>query len=202
MNKLIIIGAGGHGKVVADIAKLTGYDEICFLADGCEEKEVMGYRVLGGTELIPELKGDFIVAIGAAPVRRRFIEQLEAMGKNVVTLIHPNATVSSTAVLGVGTVVVAGAVINPDSKIGKGSIINTCAAVDHDNILGDFVHISVGAHLAGGVSIGDDTWIGVGAAVNNGISITGGCMIGSGAVVVRDITERGTYVGVPARKIK
>lgn len=202
MNKLIIIGAGGHGKVVADIASLCGYSEICFLADSCDASEIMGYRVLGGTELIPELEGDFIVAIGAASVRRRFIEQLEALGKNIVTLVHPAATVSSTATLGTGTVVVAGAVINPDTKIGKGSIINTCASVDHDNILGDFVHVSVGAHLAGGVSVGDDAWIGVGAAVNNGISICGGCMIGSGAVVVRDITESGTWVGVPARKIK
>lgn len=202
MKKLIIIGAGGHGKVVADIAKLTGYDEICFLADGCEVSEVMGYRVLGGTELIPELDGDFFVGIGNAQTRKKFMQQLEKAHKNIAVLVHPNATVADSCVLGAGTVVMAGAVINPDSKIGKGSIINTCASVDHDNILGDFVHVSVGAHLAGAVTVGNDAWIGVGAAVNNCISITSGCMIGSGAVVVRDITESGTYVGVPARKIK
>ena len=104
--------------------------------------------------------------------------------------------------LGTGTLVAAGAVINPGAVIGDGCIINTCASVDHDCVLEDFVHRAVGAHVAGTVSIGAGTWIGAGATVSNNLQICGGCMIGAGAVVIKSITESGTYVGVPAEKIK
>ena len=96
----------------------------------------------------------------------------------------------------------AGAVINPGTHIGKGCIINTCSSVDHDCIVGDYVHIAVGSHLCGTVIVGDGTWIGAGATVSNNVSICTNCIIGAGAVVVNDIKECGTYVGVPARRIK
>lgn len=95
----------------------------------------------------------------------------------------------------------AGAVVNPGSTIGKGCIINTCSSVDHDCQIGDYVHISIGAHLAGTVILGKNTWVGAGATISNNIEITSCCMIGAGAVVINDIIEKGTYVGVPARKI-
>ena len=94
------------------------------------------------------------------------------------------------------------AVVNSSAKIGKGTIINTCASVDHDCEIGDFVHIACGAHIAGTVVVGNGTWVGIGASVSNNLSICGEVKIGAGAVVVKDITEQGTYVGVPARKIK
>ena len=96
----------------------------------------------------------------------------------------------------------AGVVINPGAQIGKGCIINTSSSVDHDCQIEDYVHISVGAHLSGTIEVGERTWIGAGATVSNNVNICGGCTIGAGAVVVKDITESGTYVGVPAKKIR
>ena len=121
---------------------------------------------------------------------------------HIVSLVHPSAVIAPNVKIGVGTVVMAGAVINPWTKIGQGCIINTCASVDHDCRIGDFVHVSVGAHVAGTVIIGDNTWVGAGATVSNNIEIVEDCMIGAGAVVIADITEHGTYVGVPAKKLK
>lgn len=199
--KLMIIGASGHGKVVADIAEKSGYGDICFLDDDSTLKDCLGYPVVGATadaERYPEY--EFIVAVGNPSIRENVQRMLENKQLKVATLIHPNAVVAKGVSIGAGTVVMAGAVINPSCKIGKGCIINTLASVDHDNVLSDYVHVSVGSHLAGNVSVGAYTWIGAGAVVSNNISVCSRCMIGAGAVVVRDIDESGTYVGVPARK--
>lgn len=204
-KKLIIIGAGGHGKVVADIAlKLQKYDEIAFLDDNGNVKECMGFSVIGKNSDAEQYidNADFIVAIGNAKIRKRVTEQLMKQGVNITTLIHPAAVIGSEVTIGEGTVVMAGAVINSDSTIGKGCIINTCASVDHDCQLGDYVHVSVGAHVCGTIEIGQSTWIGAGATVKNNVNICGECMIGAGAVVVKNIEEAGTYVGVLARRIK
>lgn len=202
-NKLVIIGASGHGKVCADIAlKLQKYNEIVFLDDNENVKECMNFPVIGRSSDAEQYinEADFLVAIGNAKIRKKVTEQLMKLGANITTLIHPAAIIGREVKLGVGTVVMAGAVINPDSKIGKASIINTCASVDHDCKLEDYVHISVGAHVCGTVEIGEQTWIGAGATVKNNVNICGECMVGAGAVVVKDIEEAGTYVGVPARK--
>lgn len=200
MKSIIILGANGHGKVVADIAKKNGYTDIAFLDDKDSLTECSGYSVQGKCSCFTEYDCDMIVAIGNANVRQRFQELLESAGKTVLTLIHPNAVVDESVEIGCGSVVMAGAVINAGSKIGKGCIINTCASVDHDCILEDFVHVSVDAHLAGTVSVGRRTWIGIGTVVSNNLKITGDCMIGAGAVVVKDINVPGTYIGVPAMK--
>lgn len=197
MKNLIIIGASGHGKVIADIAEKCGYTDIYFLDDNTEIKSCGSYPVMGVSGKIKDLDGDVIVAIGNATIRKRILESIEE--ERLAVLIHPNAVIAETVTIGTGTVIMAGTVINPDSVIGRGCIINTCASVDHDCWLEDFVHVAVGAHLAGGVKIGSGTWIGAGAVVNNGVNIFRDCMIGAGAVVVRDIEESGTYVGVPAR---
>ena len=204
-KKLVIIGASGHGKVVADIAlKLQKYEKIVFLDDNENAKECMGFPVIGKSSDAEQYidNGDFIVAIGNAKIRKRVTGQLMKLGANITTLIHPAAVVGSEVVIGEGTVVMAGAVVNPDSTIGKGCIINTCASIDHDCKLEDYVHISVGAHVCGTVEVGERTWIGAGVTVKNNVKICGDCMIGAGATVVKDIEENGTYVGVPARRIK
>lgn len=194
MNRLLIIGAGGHGHVVSEIAKLTGYERIDFL-DDCVTSNVLGRL----SDFVKYTDcADFIVAIGNNAVRMRTQDALLNCGANVVSLIHPNATISESAVLGRGTVVMAGAVINARAVIGDGVIINTCASVDHDCSIGHFSHISVGARICGTVKIGACTWIGAGATVINNIDICAQCMIGAGAVVVKDIAESGTYIGVPA----
>ncbi len=200
MKRLIIIGASGHGKVVADIARLCGYDDISFLDDKDNVTECNGYKVIGKTCDYQKYDCDFLVAIGNSKIRKNIQQQLEKADKSIITLVHPNAVIGENVKIGKGTVAMAGAVINPSTQIGEGCIINTCASVDHDNVIGDFVHISVGAHLAGTVTVGDGTWIGIGTTVSNNISVCENCLIGAGAVVVDNLTESGTYIGVPARK--
>lgn len=201
MNRLIIVGASGHGKVIADIAELNEYSDITFFDDNPNVKFCGKYAVIGRCSDADKYKdADFFVAIGNATIRRRIQTELINSGLNIVSLIHPNAVVAKNVSIGAGTVVMAGAIINPDAKVGQGCIINTCSSVDHDCIVGDFVHVSVGSHVAGTVKIGDNTWIGAGATVNNNIEITSDCMIGAGAVVVNDLTEPATYIGVPAKK--
>ena len=195
--KLTIIGASGHGRVVADIAKLNGYDEIEFLDDNTELHSCGKWPVIGISELAAGIENDLFIAIGNAAVREQLMERLQ--DKHIVTLIHPSAVIAEDVEIDVGSVVMAGAVINPGTRIGKGCIINTSSSVDHDCFLEDYVHVAVGSHLAGTVCIGKGTWIGAGATVSNNISICDGCMIGAGAVVVKDITENGVYVGVPVR---
>lgn len=197
MNRLIIIGASGHGKVVADIAALNGYKDIVFLDNDPEIKACAGYPVFGPDTMTSELDGDVFIAVGKAETRRKLMERDN--GRSFPVLIHPSAVVAESAEIGAGSVVMAGAVINPGARIGKGCIINTSSSVDHDCMVGDYVHISVGAHLSGTVVVGTGTWIGTGAIVSNNVNICGGCMIGAGAVVIKDINEPGTYVGVPAK---
>ena len=199
INRLIIIGASGHGKVVADIAKRCGYEDIVFLDNDQEIKSCAGYPVLGPDTLAAELEGDIFIAIGKAEYRRTLMDRY--VGRNMPTLIHPNAAIADDVKIGAGSVVMAGAVINPNTRIGRGCIINTCASVDHDCIVEDFVHIAVGAHLCGSVTVGKETWIGAGSTISNNITICKNCMIGAGAVVIRNIKYPGTYIGVPACEV-
>lgn len=196
-NKIVIIGAGGQGRVCADIARLMGYAEILFLDDSAA-------NAAGKINDYPRYlqDADFFVAIGNGSVRRRLQTMLEENGASIATLIHPNATVAQDVPIGQGTAVMAGAVINPGASVGRGNIINTCASVDHDCRVGDYLHIAVGARICGTVCLEDDSWIGAGAVVIQNLSVCAGCMIGAGAVVVRSITEKGTYLGVPAKKAK
>ena len=201
MKKLIIIGASGHGKEVADIAKKNGYEDIRFLYDNEELTYCSGYPVIGKSTDFIKYSCDFIVAIGNNETRRNIQEQLEIEGKSITVLIHPSASVGENVSIGKGTVIMAGAVLNAASKIGKGCIINTCSSVDHDCCLEDYIHLAVGAHMSGTCRIGASTWIGTGAIIINNISICENAVIGAGAVVIRNIEEPGTYVGVPARMI-
>lgn len=195
MKKLVIIGASGHGKVVADIAVKNGYENIVFLDDDETIKECAGFPVVGKVSQIKEIDGDKIVAIGNAQIREKIQNDIRA-----VTLIHPNAVISRRVEIGEGTVVMAGAVINSDVKIGKGCIINTCASVDHDCIIGAYSHVSVGSHIAGSCCVDDKVWVGAGAIISNNVNVCEDTMIGAGAVVVKNITKNGIYVGVPAMK--
>ncbi len=200
MMKLAIIGASGHGKVVADIARKNGYREIVFLDDAESVHECGGYLVIGNSSQVGQIDADIIVGIGNADIRKRIQESVPK--EKLVTLIHPHAVIAEDVVIGAGTVVMAGAVINPGVRIGKGCIINTCSSVDHDCKVGDYAHIAVGSHLCGTVTVGAGTWIGAGATVSNNVSICSDCMIGAGAVIVNDIKESGIYVGVPVKRIK
>ena len=202
MKQVIVIGAGGHGKVIADIVLAAGDHLLGFLDDARAGQQILGFPVLGGIRDYVNYKdAEFVIAIGNAQAREQIASDLE--GVRWYTAIHPSAVISPLEVtVGEGTVIMANAVINPGASVGRHCILNTASVVEHDNRIADFVHISVGAKLAGVVSVGKSTWIGVGAVVKNATSICADCMIGAGAVVVKDILESGTYVGVPARRIK
>lgn len=204
-KKLMIIGASGHGKVVVDIAiRMNKWKNIVFLDDDASITECMGLNVVGKTEDAFKFANDadIFVAVGNNEIREHVQNKLESAGIELPLLIHPAATIGAEVEIGVGSVIMAGVVINSATQIGKGCIINTAATVDHDNRIADFVHVSPGAHLAGMVEIGKKTWIGIGSIISNNLTITGNCKIGAGAVVVKDISESGTYVGVPARSIR
>jgi sugar O-acyltransferase (sialic acid O-acetyltransferase NeuD family) len=201
MNRLVIIGAGGHGKVLADNALKNGYTDICFVDDRAEGK-CMGFPIVGTSADIPSIndgKTDFVIGIGKNSVRKKIAQTYDV---NWVSLIHPSAQIAVNVSVGKGTVVMAGAVINACATVEAHCIINTRAVIEHDNVIEDYVHISPNAALGGTVHIAEQTHIGIGATVINNIEICGNCIIGAGAVIVRNIEEAGTYVGVPARKIK
>lgn len=206
MKKLAILGASGHGKVVAECAGLCGWREVVFFDDAWPQLQHNGHwPVQGDTD---GLLGDLacfdgvLVAIGSNLIRQQKLQQLRESGAALVTLIHPAASVSAFASLAVGTVVFAGAVINVDARIGEGVIINTSASIDHDCVLGDAVHISPGAHLAGAVHVGDRSWVGIGASVRQLVQIGDDVVVGAGAVVVKDVVAGMTVAGNPATALE
>lgn len=199
MERLIIIGASGQGKVVADIAKLSGYTDIVFLDNDPLMKECAGYPVLGPDTMAAELDGDIFIAVGKGDTRRKLMER--DYERNFPVLIHPSAVIADSVVIEEGSVIMAGTIINPYANIGRGCIVNTAASIDHDCVIGAYSHVSVGAHLSGTVFVGEGTWVGAGVTISNNINICSGAIIGAGTVVINDIKEKGTYIGVPARNI-
>ncbi len=201
MNRLIIIGAGGHGKVIADMAVKNGYTDIHFVDDRATGM-CMGFPIAGRcSDLVTLDDGatDFVIGIGSNTVRQALSRTYDV---NWVSLIHPSAQIGLFVSIGKGTVVMAGAVINACATVGEHCIINTCAVVEHDNVIEDYVHISPNAALGGTVRVGALTHVGIGAAVRNNVQICDRSTIGAGAVVVGSIQDSGTYIGVPARKMK
>lgn len=205
MKRLAILGASGHGKVVADTAESCGWQSIEFFDDAWPERQHNGsWAVVGDTAALHERLQMFdgvVVAIGNNAIRYSKLLELEAAGASLCSLVHPAATVSRYAVLEKGTVVFAQAVVNADVRIGLGSILNTGCSVDHDCVLGAAVHISPGARLAGGVSVGDLSWVGIGASVRQLVRIGAQVVVGAGAAVTTDVADALTVVGVPARAL-
>lgn len=202
-KSVVIIGASGHGKVIADIIVNSDDKVLGFLddADDVQGKKIIGFPVLGKIADYDNYKDcEFVIAIGNPYVREKISNELPVKW---YTAIHPTAVISSLDVeIGEGTVIMANAVVNPSARIGKHCIINTGAIVEHDNILEDYVHLSPNVTLAGIVKVGKSTHIGAGSCTKQVLNIASDCIIGAGSVIVKDITESGTYVGVPARKIK
>lgn len=203
MKRLAILGASGHGKVVADTAECCGWQIIEFFDDAWPKLQHNGpWAVVGNTAALKEHLDRFdgvIVAIGDNAVRYSKLLELQASGARLCNLVHPAATVSRYALLENGTVVFAQAVINADVRIGPGSILNTGCSVDHDCVLGAAVHISPGTRLAGGVSVGDLSWVGIGASVRQLVRIGAQVIVGASAAVTNDVADGLTVVGVPAR---
>lgn len=201
-KSVIIVGASGHGKVVADIVQKSGDRIVGFLDDNPDLKDTfIGFPVLGTIDKFTNIDAEYVIAIGNAHIREKITEKMR--GVRWYTAIHPTAVISDIDVeIGRGTVVMANAIINSGARIGKHCIVNSNAVIEHDNSISDYVHVSVGTKLAGTVRVGKGTWIGIGACVSNNVSICENCIIGAGAVVIKDIKEAGIYVGVPATLIK
>lgn len=203
MKTLTIVGAGGHGRVVAEVAELLNY-QISFIDDRAASLNVSAdFPIVSNLEQFlkddSNAKSCIFVAVGDNRLRANILAKFS--GFEIVSLRHPDAIVSRRAIIGTGTVIVGGAVINSLASIGSGVIINTAATIDHDCIVGDFVHISPGALIAGGVTIGDFSWVGIGASVIEGVRIGRNVVIGAGAAVVSDVADDSLMVGVPARAV-
>ena len=205
-KKVVIIGAGGHAKVIADIIEKSGDEIVGFLDDNKEigTTIINEYKVIGDlnnrfTMAVTKENLEFIIAIGDNKKRE---EISHSPNLKFYTAIHPSAQIGLDVEIQEGTVIMANACINSSAKIGKHCIINTGAIIEHDNIIEDYVHISPNATLGGTVKIGESTHVGIGSIVKNNITICKNCTIGTGAVVIKNILEEGNYVGVPARERK
>ena len=203
MKRLAIVGASGHGKVVADTAELCGWEQIAFFDDAFPRSDINGaWPILGSfqdlLQQLPSFDAVF-VAIGNNRVRLAKLSALLEKGADIATLIHPAACVSRYASIGLGSVILAGAVVNAYAEINLGCILNTHCSVDHDCVLDRAVHISPGGHLAGAVAVGEASWVGIGACVRQLVVIGRDVIVGAGAAVVCDVPDNATFCGVPAQ---
>ncbi|QPC83282.1 acetyltransferase [Phototrophicus methaneseepsis] len=203
-DRYLIIGAGGHGKVIADILLAQGKRPLGFLDDNLAMvgQTIYGLPVLGKIDTWADMDPTgLIVGIGDNTIRRAIVQRIHQQVKSPpwYTAIHPTAIISRSVQIGVGTVIVAGAIINADVHLGNHVIINTAATIDHDCIIQDYVHIAPGAHLAGNVQVADNVLMGVGCSVIPGCKIGANTKIGAGAAVVSDVPPGVVAKGVPAR---
>jgi UDP-perosamine 4-acetyltransferase len=210
--KAVLVGAGGHARVVLDAARASGAIEVIAVVDARADLKgaaFEGLEVVGDESAIGTLQQRGVTAallgvgsVDVDDVRRRLFARISALGLELPVVRHPSAVVSPSATLGPASVVFANATINPGARIGANVIVNTAAIVDHDVRIGDHAHVSPGAHLAGGVSIGQGSHVGIGATVLQGVRIGAGVVVGAGAVVLRDVPDGDRVVGVPARSIR
>lgn len=203
MKRLAILGASGHGTVVADAALAAGWQSVSFYDDAWPNVTAIGpWRVEGRTAELLRDAAQFdgaVVAIGKNAVRLMKFRQLADSGLVMVSVVHPAAVVSPRAEVGAGSVIFAGAVVNPFAALGSCCIVNTGASVDHHCRLADGVHVSPGARVGGTVTVGEASWIGIGAAVKQTVVIGADVVVGAGAAVICDVADGLTVVGVPAR---
>ncbi|KFC19997.1 hypothetical protein IO90_12330 [Chryseobacterium sp. FH1] len=195
---MCILGAGGHAKVVIEIAEQTGY-KIAEIFDQNEDvTEVLQYQVNHDLENLSQCKNVFL-ALGSNQSRKMNAESFSTIKSN---LIHPSAIISKNIIIGFANVMMAGSIINSSTKIGNHCIINTGATIDHDCVIEDFVHISPSVALAGNVKVQEGAQVGIGACVKQNINIGKWAIVGAGAVVVNDVPDFTVVIGNPARVVK
>jgi sugar O-acyltransferase (sialic acid O-acetyltransferase NeuD family) len=209
MERIVVIGGGGHAKVLISVLKGTPWDVVGY-TDPQDRGPLLGVPHLGDDPILAELLSTrgiqhAIIGLGKIDVsstRMRLQGQIESLGYAFPVVVSPQAVVNESVQLGSGTVALDGVVITSGTVAGRCCILNTNSTIEHDCRLGDNVHVASGATVSGGVTVGDDSLIGAGATIVQSVTIGHGCLIGAGAVVVTDITEPGTYVGVPARRTR
>jgi UDP-perosamine 4-acetyltransferase len=206
---VVLIGAGGHGRVVLDILRAAGVHKPIGFLDADPQltgQTIGGLPVLGQINLLPKLKSQkvkgAIISIGDNSPRRRYFQKVADHGFELVNAIHPGSHVSSTVRLGRNIVIAAGAVVSTDAQLADGVIVNTSAVIDHECEIGRAVHICPSATLAGRVRVGDETFIGLGCNIIQCLKIGSHATVGAGAVVIQDVPDGATVIGVPARVIK
>ncbi len=209
MEKIVVIGGGGHAKVIISILKKNGRFDIAGFTDITEKPKILCIPYLGKDDSLYSLYKNgvenCVIGIGqikTSVIRKEIHEKVKMIGFELPAIISPQAIVNEEVAIGEGTVVMDGVVINSGTRIGECSIINTKASIDHDCRIGNFTHIAPGVTLSGEVEIGDDVLIGTGSSVIQGIKIANGCLISAGSSVQSSITERGIYRGIPAKLIK
>ena len=205
-RRIYVYGAGGHGKVVADILLARADGEFAGFVDEREElwgTEVLGFPVVGGGEWLGQQGGNSHVAVaigvGENRTRQMLTERCARWDVEILTLVHPAATVSTAAQLGPGTVVMAGAIINPDAKLGTAVIVNTAAVVEHDVGVADYAHVAPNATMAGASRLGAFSHLGAGAILLQGVRVGSDTIVGAGAVVTKNLPDQVVAIGVPAR---
>ena len=207
---LVIWGASGHARVVADIVRLTGNYNIIGFLDSIDlsrkGSNFCGATILGGLEQLEPLRKENVryifLGFGDCRARLTLSSVVKQFAFELVTIIHPRAVIAGDATIGSGSVIMAGVVINPGCTILDNAIINTSASIDHDSVISTGAHIGPGVTLGGGVTIGQGTWIGIGAVIKDKIKIGKNTIIGAGAVVLDDIPDGVVAYGVPAKIIR
>jgi sugar O-acyltransferase (sialic acid O-acetyltransferase NeuD family) len=210
MTEIVIIGGGGHAKVVVSILRKLKDYEICGYTDLEDRGPLLGAPYLGTDAKLPALANEkkglsaalAVGQIGLGAVRQAIHARLSELPLSYPSIVSPHAIVNEEVEIGEGCVVMDGAVVNSGARIGRGAILNSNCTVEHDTQIGDWVHVAPGVTISGGVTVGPLSMIGVGAVIIEGKRIANGCIIGAGAVVVHDLTEPGVYVGCPARRIR
>jgi len=206
-RRVLVFGASGHGKVVADVASAAGLEILGFVDDDPERRKagLWDLPVLGWEEARARRwegqRPAIALGIGDNRARERVFERVRASGFEVLTVVHPSAVVAIRARLGAGTVVMALVAVNPDAKVSEGVILNTGCVVEHDCRVGRFAHLSPNGALGGGVEIGDRAHLGLGAMVLPLVKVGSDVRVGAGAVVTKDVPPGTTVVGMPAKPL-
>jgi UDP-perosamine 4-acetyltransferase len=200
---VVIIGGGGHAKVVIESLRASGKAVAAIVDADPTPRSVLGVPVVGDDLALADLRGqglsELFVALGENRLREKLGGKARDLGFTLVNAIHPSAVISPTARIGEGVAVMAGVAINADSRIGDLAIVNTGAVVDHDCVLGAACHLGPATALAGNVTLGDRAFLGVGARAIPGVTIGADAIVGAGGVVVRDLPDGVLAVGVPAK---